>query len=80
MGTFGRSTLRFEQTRNGIEAYEKVQILRQIGADRPEILKPLEDKIKEFDSYKLTDNKLPWSSILKELNSTLNKVSRELAK
>lgn len=80
MGTFGRSTLRFEQTRNGIEAYEKVQILRQIGADRPEILKPLEDKIKEFDSYKLTDNKLPWSSILKELNSILNKVSRELAK
>ena len=80
IGTCGRSTLRFEQTRNGIEAYEKVQILRKLGADRPDVLKPLEDKLKNFDTYKLTDPKLKWSSILSELNAVLNQVSRELAK
>ncbi len=80
VGSHGRSTLRFEQTRNGIEAYEKVQLLRKLGKDRPQVLKPLEDKIKDLDRYNLKDKNNQWSSILTELNIVLNEVSRQLAK
>ena len=70
--------MRFERTYNGIEAYEKVHILRKLAADKPELIKPLEDKLIEFDSYQLKDNKLPWSSIMAEMNAVLNEVSRNL--
>lgn len=78
IGSDARSTLRFERTYNGIEAYEKVHILRKLAADKPEVIQPLEDKLREFDSYELRDNKLPWSTILSELNDVLNSVSKEL--
>ena len=79
IGSHARSTMRFERTYNGIEAYEKVHILRKLAADKPELIKPLEDKLIEFDSYQLKDNKLPWSSIMAEMNAVLNEVSRNLA-
>ena len=79
IGSNARSTMRFERTYNGIEAYEKVHILRQLAADRPELIQPLEDKLVEFDSYQLKDNKLPWSAILADVNAVLNEVSRKLA-
>ena len=44
----GRPTMRFERMRDGVEAYEKVRILREKYADQPEALKPLEDAIDKF--------------------------------
>ena len=71
--------MRFERMRDGVEAYEKVRILREKYASRPEALKPLEDAIDKFGSYKLTDPALPWTDILAEANAALNQVSKDLA-
>lgn len=62
---------------DGIEAYEKVKILRQKFANRPEVLKPLEDKLAEIASLKLTDTSLPWHTLMTELVTELNRVSKE---
>ena len=75
----GRPSMRFERMRDGVEAYEKVRILREKYASRPEALKPLEDAIDKFGSYKLTDPALPWTDILAEANAALNQVSKDLA-
>lgn len=77
---YARPSMRFERMRDGVEAYEKVRILREKYADRPEALKPLEDALEKFGSYKLTDNSLPWTDILAEANAALNQVSKDLAK
>ena len=74
----GRPSMRFERMRDGIEAYEKVRILREKYAGRDE-LKMLEDAIEKFGTYKLTDPTLPWTDILTEVNSALNQVSKDLA-
>ena len=74
----GRPTMRFERMRDGVEAYEKVRILREKYAGSEE-LKSLEAALDKFGSYKLTDPSLPWSDILSEANATLNEVSRNLA-
>ena len=76
IGTYGRSTMRFERVRAGIQAYEKVQILREKYADRPEVLKPVEDKLIQMNSLNLRDNKLPWATIVSEANAILNSVSK----
>ena len=76
---YGRTSMRFERMRDGVEAYEKVRILREKYSDRPEDLKPLEDAIDKLGSYKLTDNTHPWSDILFEANAALNQVSKDLA-
>jgi hypothetical protein len=76
---YGRTSMRFERMRDGVEAYEKVRILREKYSDRPEDLKPLEDAIDKLGSYKLTDNTHPWTDILFEANSALNQVSKDLA-
>ena len=70
--------MRFERMRDGVEAYEKVRILREKYAGSEE-LKSLEAALDKFGSYKLTDPSLPWSDILSEANATLNEVSRNLA-
>lgn len=80
IGSHSRHTLRFDRTKAGIQAYEKVRILREKYSDRPEILKPLEDKLAEMNNLELTDKKLPWAQILKEANAILNEVSRQLTK
>lgn len=76
---YGRTSMRFERMRDGVEAYEKVRILREKYSDRPEELKPLEDAIDKLGSYKLTDNTHPWTDILFEANAALNQVSKDLA-
>lgn len=78
MYSHGRPSMRFERMRDGIEAYEKVRILREKYAGRDE-LKVLEEAIDKFGSYKLTDPSLPWSDILSEANNALNMVSKDLA-
>ena len=75
----GRTSMRFERMRDGVEAYEKVRILREKYSDNPEGLKPLEDALDKLASYKLTDNTHPWSDILFEANAALNQVSKDLA-
>jgi hypothetical protein len=76
---YGRTSMRFERMRDGVEAYEKVRILREKYSDNPEGLKPLEDALDKLASYKLTDNTHPWSDILFEANAALNQVSKDLA-
>lgn len=80
MGSHARHTMRFDRTKAGIQAYEKVRVLREKYADRPEILKPLEDKLVEMNNLELTDNTIPWALILKEANAILNEVSRQTSK
>ena len=77
IGSHARHTLRFDRTKAGIQAYEKVRILREKYSDKPEVLKPLEDKLAEMNALELRDYTLPWATILKEANSTLNEVSRQ---
>jgi hypothetical protein len=76
---YGRTSMRFERMRDGVEAYEKVRILREKYSDNPEGLKPLEDALDKLGSYKLTDNTHPWTDILFEANAALNQVSKDLA-
>ena len=76
MGSHARHTMRFDRTKAGIQAYEKVRILREKYSDNPEILKPLEDKLAQMNSLELTDYNLPWAKILEEANVILNEVSR----
>ena len=80
IGSHARHTMRFDRTKAGVQAYEKVRILREKYADRPEILKPLEDKLVEMNNLELTDNTIPWATILKEANTILNEVSKQLIK
>ena len=79
-GSYGRSTLRFERMIDGIEAYEKVKILRKKYAGRTEEMKPLEDILTEMASLKLTDTTLSWHDIMGEACQKLNTASKELAK
>ena len=76
IGSHARHTMRFDRTKAGIQAYEKVRILREKHADNPEVLKPLEDKLAQMNSLELTDHNLPWAKILEEANVILNEVSR----
>ena len=76
IGSHARHTMRFDRTKAGIQAYEKVRILREKYADNPEVLKPLEDKLAQMNSLELTDYNLPWAKILEEANVILNEVSR----
>ena len=80
IGSHARHTMRFDRTKAGIQAYEKVRILREKYSDNQEVLKPLEDKLAEMNSLKLTDYNLPWAKILEEANTILNEVSRQTAK
>ena len=80
IGSHARRTMRFDRTKAGVQAYEKVRILRQKYADRPEVLRPLEDKLVEMNNLELTDNTIPWAIILKDANAILNEVSRQTSK
>lgn len=80
IGSHARHTMRFDRTKAGIQAYEKVRILRDKYSDNPEILKPLEDKLAQMNALELTDYNLPWANILEEANIVLNEVSRKATK
>ena len=76
ISSHARRTLRFDRTRAGVQAYEKVRILREKYSDQPELLKPLEDKLIEMNSLDLRDYNLPWATILTEAKALLNEVSK----
>lgn len=75
-----RSTMRFERLIDGIEAFEKVKILRRKYADRPEVLAPLENYLESMAGMRLTDTALPWRSMMYGASDLLNEISKQLAK
>lgn len=77
--SYGRSSLRFERLVDGIEAFEKMHILRKKYPDHPS-LKPLEDLLSKMAGMKLTDTKLPWHEMMSEASAMLNSISKELSK
>lgn len=77
IASYGRSTLRFERLIDGIEAFEKVKILRKIHAANPEVMKPLEELLNEMAGLKLTDTSLPWNAMMHEANDLLNSISKQ---
>lgn len=76
---YARSTMRFERFRDGIEAYEKMHILRKKYAGDP-ALQPLEEHLAKMASLKLTDKSLPWYEMVDQAQSLLNSISKQLAK
>jgi hypothetical protein len=76
---YARSTMRFERFRDGIEAYEKMHILRKKYAGNP-ALQPLEEHLEKMASLKLTDTSLPWHEMVDQAQALLNSISKQLAK
>lgn len=76
---YARSTMRFERFRDGIEAFEKMHILREKYPDNP-ALKPLEDHLSKMAGLRLTDTRLPWYEMFEEAQKLLNSISKELAR
>ena len=77
--TCARSTMRFERLIDGIEAYEKVKILRKKYAGNPEMLLPMKSFLESMAEMPLTDAELPWHDMM---NGTvgllhLNDISRK---
>jgi hypothetical protein len=67
-----RSSIRFERLIEGIQAAEKVRILRKKGADVSELDKAFEKLL----SLDINDPKQPWHEITNELEAIMAKVSR----
>jgi hypothetical protein len=78
VGSYGRPTLRFERLVDGIEAFEKVHILRKKYPQHP-ALQPLEELLDKMAEMKLTDTSLPWHEMMSEAAASLNSISKELA-
>lgn len=79
MCTCARSTMRFERLIDGIEAYEKVKILRKKYAGNPDMLLPMKSFLESMAEMPLTDAELPWYDMM---NGTvgllhLNDISRK---
>ena len=75
----GRSSLRFERLIDGIEAFEKMHILRKKYPEHP-ALEPLEQLLTKMAGMKLTDTNLPWHEMMSEASAMLNSISKELSK
>ena len=61
------STIRFERLRDGIEAAEKVRILRKQGVDTS----ATEEVLNEIKSLDINDSTLPWREILLKARKSL---------
>ena len=59
------STMRFERLIDGIEAYEKVKILRKKYAGNPEMLLPMKSFLETMAEMRLTDAELPWHDMMR---------------
>ena len=76
---YARTTMRFERLRDGIEAYEKIKILRAKYGDKSDVLAPLEEKLEKMATMRLTDTNLPWHAMMEEVATMLNSISKKLA-
>lgn len=63
-----RSSIRFERLIDGIEAAEKVRILRKEGANLEELDKVLE----EIRTKDINNSQLPWQEVVEKANTLLN--------
>ena len=72
-----RPSMRFERLVDGVEAFEKVRILREQYADNPDVLKPLEDHLQMMAGLKLSDTSLPWHEMMAEAVRLLDEISRK---
>ena len=70
---FNRSSVRFEKLIDGIEAAEKVRILRREGAD----VTPVEAVLEKIRNTDATSHDLPWNEIISEARAALDEVSRK---
>ena len=75
---YARTSMRFERLRDGIEAYEKIKILRKKYSDRSDVLAPLEKKLEKMATMRLTDTNLPWHAMMEEVAGMLNSISKKL--
>ena len=62
--TCARSTMRFERLIDGIEAYEKVKILRKKYAGNPDMLLSMKSFLESVAEMPLTDAELPWHDMM----------------
>ena len=62
--TCARSTMRFERLIDGIEAYEKVKILRKKYAGNPDMLLPMKSFLESVAEMRLTDAELSWHDMM----------------
>ena len=69
---YNRSSIRFEKLIDGIEAAEKVRLLRREGVDTA----PLEAVIDKIRNTSATDSTQPWLEIIQEARKALDEVSR----
>ena len=72
-----RTSMRFERLVDGVEAFEKVRVMRIQHADNPEVLAPLEAHLDKMASLKLTDTSLPWHEMMEEAVRLLDELSRK---
>ena len=76
---YARSTMRFERLVDGIEAFEKVKVLRKKYVDRQDVLAPLEGYLESMAGMRLTDTDLPWHGIMQGAVELLDEISRKLS-
>ncbi|MBQ6869341.1 MAG: DUF4091 domain-containing protein [Alistipes sp.] len=74
-----RTSLRFERLRDGIEFSEKVRTLRTKYPQNA-ALQPLEDALVHLRGLDINDPQYDWQRLIASMNSSLNDISRELAK
>lgn len=64
--------MRFERLIDGIEAYEKVKILRKKYAGNPEMLLPMKSFLESMAEMPLTDAELSWHDMMNGAVGLLN--------
>jgi hypothetical protein len=77
MYPYARPSMRFERLVDGVEAFEKVRIMRMQHAGNPEVLAPLEAHLDKMASLKLSDPTLPWHEMMQEAVRLLDELSRK---
>ena len=67
---YRRSSIRFERLIDGIEAAEKIRVLRKAGTD----MKDLDMILDEFRKMNINDYQLPWSDMVDKADNALNQL------
>lgn len=66
----GRTSIRFERLVEGIQAYEKIHILRNKYKNNPAVLKKIQKALNTFDE--LTLKKTPAAGVVEKANKVIN--------
>lgn len=68
----GRTSVRFERLVEGIQAYEKVRVLREKYKNNRSVLKKIQNVLKTFDESTL--KKIPAADVVKKANRIINEL------